>query len=104
VTCFQGRHFGGFLLVSGNAYLEAVALGSDLRELHILRPDRIQIVPGADGYPEAYDYSVEGLAPVRLDGDVVPNVRRVQHQKLFHPLNDHYGLSPIEATPAATAI
>ncbi len=24
------------------------------------------------------------------------------HQKLFHPLNDHYGLSPIEA--AATAI
>jgi HK97 family phage portal protein len=94
--------FFGHLLVSGNAYLEATALGGDLRELHILRPDRIQIVPGSDGYAEAYDYTVEGLSPVRLDGDAVPGVRRVLHQKLFHPLNDHYGFSPIEA--AATAI
>ncbi len=92
----------GFLLVSGNSYLEVSALSGEPRELHILRPDRIQIVPGEDGYAEAYDYSVEGTAPVRLDGDALPNVRRVLHQKLFHPLNDHYGLSPIEA--AATAI
>ena len=92
----------GFLLCAGNSYLEAVALGDEIRELHILRPDRIQIVPGADGYPEAYDYSVEGTTPVRIDGEAVPGVRRVLHQKLFHPLNDHYGLSPIEA--AATAI
>ncbi len=62
----------------------------------------MQVVPGSDGYPEAYDYSVDGAAAVRLDGDIVPNVRRVLHLKLFHPLNDHYGLSPIEA--AATAI
>ena len=92
----------GFLLVSGNAYLEATALNGELRELHILRPDRIQVVPGSDGYPEAYDYTVDGLAPVRLDGDTIPSIRRVLHLKLFHPLNDHYGLSPIEA--AATAI
>ncbi len=92
----------GFLLVSGNSYLEVAALGGEPRELHILRPDRIQIVPGEDGYAEAYDYSVDGTAPVRLDGEAVPNVRKVLHQKLFHPLNDHYGLSPIEA--AATAI
>jgi HK97 family phage portal protein len=32
----------------------------------------------------------------------VPGVRRVLHMKLFHPANDHYGMSPIEA--AATAI
>ncbi len=94
--------FVGFLLVSGNAYIEATAVGDAVRELHVLRPDRIQIVPGSDGYAEAYDYTVDGLAPVRLDGDTVPGVRRVMHQKLFHPLNDHYGLSPIEA--AATAI
>ena len=85
----------GFLLVSGNSYLEVTALGGELRELHILRPDRIQIVPGSDGYPEAYDYAVDGASPVRLDGEAVPNVRPVLHQKLFHPLNDHYGLSPI---------
>ena len=35
----------GFLLVSGNAYLEAVALGGSLRELHALRPDRMKVDP-----------------------------------------------------------
>ena len=39
----------GFLLVSGNGYLEAVAYGGRLRELHALRPDRMRVVPGADG-------------------------------------------------------
>jgi HK97 family phage portal protein len=75
-----------------------------LRELHILRPDRIQIVPGEDGWPEAYEYSVDGTSPIRLDGEAIPGVRRVLHQKLFHPLNDHYGLSPIEAAASAIDI
>lgn len=92
----------GHLLVSGNAYVEAIAAGSDMRELHILRSDRVTLVPGEDGWPEAYDYTVAGTSPVRLDGDAVPGIRRVLHQKLFHPLDDHYGFSPIEA--AATAI
>ena len=91
----------GFLLVSGNAYLEAVAVGGRLRELHALRPDRIKVVPGADGWPEAFDYSAGGRS-VRFAGEVVPGVRPILHVKLFHPANDHYGMSPIEA--AATAI
>ncbi len=91
----------GFLLVSGNAYLEAVAIGGRLRELHALRPDRIKVVPGADGWPEAFDYSAGGRS-VRFAGEVVPGVRPILHVKLFHPANDHYGMSPIEA--AATAI
>ena len=37
-----------------------------------------------------------------LDGEPVPNVRRILQIKLFHPDNDHYGMSPIEA--ASTAI
>ncbi len=91
----------GFLLVSGNAYLEAVAVGGRLRELHALRPDRIKVVPGPDGWPEAFDYSAGGRS-VRFAGEVVPGVRPILHVKLFHPANDHYGMSPIEA--AATAI
>jgi HK97 family phage portal protein len=75
-----------------------------LREMHVLRPDRVSIVPGEDGWPEAYDYSVDGTSPIRLDGDAIPGVRRVLHQKLFHPLNDHYGLSPIEAAASAIDI
>jgi HK97 family phage portal protein len=91
----------GFLLVSGNAYLEAVAIGGTVRELHVLRPDRLRIVPGSDGWPEAWDYTVSGRT-ARLGADVVPGIRPVLHMKLFHPANDHYGMSPLEA--AATAI
>jgi HK97 family phage portal protein len=93
----------GFLLVSGNSYLEAVAVGGSLRELHTLRPDRMKVVPGDDGWPEAFDYTAAGRT-VRIAGEAVPGVRRVLHVKLFHPLSDHYGLSPIEAAAAAIDI
>jgi HK97 family phage portal protein len=91
----------GFLLVSGNAYLEAVALNGELRELHALRPDRMKVIPGPEGWPEAFEYTAAGRA-VRFASEVVPGVRPILHVKLFNPVNDHYGLSPIEA--AATAI
>jgi HK97 family phage portal protein len=48
------------LLLAGNAYVESVALDDDIRELYTLRPDRVRLVPGADGWAEAYDYSVGG--------------------------------------------
>jgi HK97 family phage portal protein len=61
----------------------------------------MKVVPGADGWPEAYDYSVGGQT-VRFEQDVGTSVRPILHMALFHPLNDHYGLSPLE--PAATGI
>jgi HK97 family phage portal protein len=90
----------GHLMVSGNAYIEAVALdGGSPRELYALRPDRMRVVPGADGWPAAYDYCV-GTQSVRYEqrGEVPP----ILHLTLFHPTDDHYGLSPMEA--AATAL
>ncbi len=90
----------GFLLVSGNAYLEAVAIDGAVREIHLLRPDRVKVVPGADGWPEAFDYTVAGRT-VRIGGEAVDGVRSVLHVKLFHPTNDHYGLSPLEAAAQA---
>jgi len=91
----------GFLLVAGNAYAEAVALDGAVRELHVLRPDRMKVIPGLDGWPEGYEYSAGGRA-VRFRDDIVQGVRPILHVRLFHPANDHYGMSPIEA--AATAI
>ncbi len=91
----------GYLLVSGNAYAEAVAIGGRVRELHALRPDRMKVVPGLEGWPEAYDYTAGGRT-VRFDTEAVPGVRPILHVRMFHPTNDHYGMSPIEA--AATAI
>ncbi len=37
-----------------------------------------------------------------LRAEAAAGVRPILHLKLFHPVNDHYGMSPIEA--AATAI
>ncbi len=91
----------GFLLVSGNTYLEAVAVGGTIRELHTLRPDRMKVVAGPGGWPEAYDYTTDGRT-IRIAGEAAPGIPRILHIKLFHPLSDHYGLAPIEA--AATAI
>ncbi len=90
----------GFLLVSGNAYVEAVGIGGQLRELHALRPDRMKVLPGPDGWPEGYEYTADGRS-MRFDTEPVPGVRPILHLRLFHPVNDYYGMSPIEAAAVA---
>ncbi|CAN5415597.1 phage portal protein [soil metagenome] len=87
------------LLLAGNAYVEGVALDNAVRELYALRPDRMRIVPGTDGWAEAYEYNVAGRS-VRFDQHAA--VPPILHLTFFHPLDDHYGLAPIEA--AATAL
>lgn len=90
----------GHLLVSGNAYLEAVGIDGDIRELHALRPDRMKVVPGSDGWPKGYDYTVGGRTlRLKAEGDYggEGGMPPVLHLTLFHPLNDHYGFAPIEA-------
>ncbi|GJE71518.1 phage portal protein [Methylorubrum podarium] len=84
----------GHLLVSGNAYLEAVEIDGTPRELFSLRPDRMQVVAGADGWPAAYEYSVGGR---RIRYEQAGAVPPILHLTLFNPLDDHYGLSPMEA-------
>ncbi len=91
--------FYGFLQTAGNAYLEAATIDAAPRELYVLRPDRVKARLGANGWPVAWDYRVgarsvtfkkpeEGFSPIL-------------HLKLFHPTNDHYGLSPLEAAAAS---
>lgn len=86
----------GYLLVSGNAFLEQVPVEGLPRELYALRPDRVKVVPGPHGWPEAFDYTVGGRT-VRMAAQEDEGVAFVRHLKLFHPLNDHYGFAPIEA-------
>jgi HK97 family phage portal protein len=88
----------GFLLVAGNAYLELVTVAGTARELYALRPDRMKLVPGPEGWPAAYEYAVAGRS-VRFDmGETPPPVL---HLALFHPTDDHYGFSPLEAAAIA---
>lgn len=91
------ERFHAFLQSAGNAYLEAVALDGAPRELYVLRPDRMTVVPGARGWPAAYDYNVGGQT-TRLAREAV------LHTTLFHPLDDYYGLSPLAVAGSAIEV
>ncbi|MEM1306826.1 MAG: phage portal protein, partial [Pseudomonadota bacterium] len=93
----------GYLVVSGNAYAEAVTVDGHIAGLNILRPDRVRVVTDASGWVSGHDYTV-GDRTVRLAGEAAPGLARVLHLKLFHPDDDHYGLSPIEAAASAIDI
>ncbi|MGR3712272.1 MAG: phage portal protein [Shimia sp.] len=88
----------GQLLLSGNGYVEAVGgeAGVPL-ELHVLRSDRMNVVPGADGWPIGYEYAV-GARKHRFE---VGAQSPICHVKAFHPQDDHYGRSPLQAAAMA---
>jgi len=89
----------GQLLLSGDGYVEAVSGESGVPvELHVLRSDRMRLVPGRDGWPVAYEYSVGGR---KHRFDVTGTVSPICHVKSFHPQDDHYGLSPMQAAAQA---
>lgn len=89
----------GQLLLSGNAYVEAV--GGDTGapyELHVLRSDRMSVVPGADGWPVGFEYAVGGRKH-RFDATGPQNP--ICHVRSFNPQDDHYGFSPLQAAAMA---
>jgi HK97 family phage portal protein len=89
----------GYLLLAGNAYVEAVPGAAAMPgELHVLRADRMSLVPGADGWPKAYDYTVSGRTHRY---DVTGPVSPICHLRSFHPQDDHYGFSPLQAAAVA---
>ena len=88
----------GQILLTGNAYLEAVGDEGLPVELHVLRSDRMSVVPGADGWPVAYEYHVNGRKHrFALGQGVTP----VCHIRSFHPQDDHYGFSALQAAASA---
>jgi HK97 family phage portal protein len=88
----------GFFLIAGNSYLEAVGPQQGRRPLELwpLRPDRMRVIPGAHGVPESYRYTVDGRS-VDFAVDSLTGQAQVLHVKSFHPLDDWYGMSPLEA-------
>ncbi|MFV0473508.1 MAG: phage portal protein [Pikeienuella sp.] len=93
----------GHLMLFGDAYVEAAAMDDRgaPAELHTLRPDRMRVAPGPDGWPEAYDYRVAGRTH-RFD--MTSEAQPILHLRGFHPLDDHYGMAPLEAAAAAIEI
>ena len=91
------------LLLHGNAYVQVVKDGAGLPvELYALRPERVSVVVGADGWPAAYAYKVgeRNLTIPVLDEDASPNLI---HIKGFHPADDYYGAGCLAAADQAVA-
>jgi HK97 family phage portal protein len=88
----------GQLMLSGNGFIEPAILDGAVRELHLLRPDRISVVEGVDGWVAAYDYRAGGRTRrIAADGEGIS----LLHMKLFHPLDDHLGFAPLAAAHMA---
>ncbi|MGR3513306.1 MAG: phage portal protein [Paracoccaceae bacterium] len=92
----------GQILLTGNGYAEAVLddAGTPF-ELHVLRSDRMSVVPGSDGWPVAFEYAVGGR---KHRFPVADGVSTVCHIKAMHPQDDHYGLSPMQAAASAVDV
>lgn len=92
--------FYGNLLLTGDGYLEAA--GADAsggpHELYVLRSDRMKVIQGTDGWPIAYEYSVGSK---KHSFDMRQDRPSILHVKSFHPHDDHYGLSPMQAAASA---
>ena len=89
------------MMLSGNSYIEAAfpSASTNVNKgeptyLYTKRPDRIQIKLGQGGQIAAYIFTADGSVefPVAMGG-----LSNILHVKNFHPTNDYYGLSPIEA-------
>jgi len=79
-----------YKLISGNAYILALGAETPL-ELHTLRPDRVTVLADKSGGVNGYRYS--------LGNNKYKDYKfaEVLHIKNFHPLDDWYGLAPVEA-------
>ncbi|MET1755036.1 phage portal protein [Novosphingobium sp. RD2P27] len=92
------------LLLHGNAFVQVLkdARGTPV-ELFALRPERMSVVAGADGWPSAWTYTVGGR-PLTIpleDEDASPNLIHIRH---FHPACDHFGAGCLAAAEQAVGI
>ena len=80
----------GMLELTGNAYWLLAGAGAAPTQIWPLRPERVSIVPDAAGLVRGYIYEI--------DGQRIPlEAAELLHFRRWHPANDYYGLSALEA-------
>ena len=84
------------LLISGNAYVQKISQGKNVKEIDSLRPDRINIMQNINGIPNGYRYKV-GSTILDFPCNQETGASDILHIKTYHPLNDWYGLSSMES-------
>ena len=87
-----------YLLISGNSYMIKDKDISAPTELYLLRPDRIHIKTGTSMIPEAYQYKIDNKVINSYEVNPLTGYSQLKHIKLWNPLDDFYGLSPIVAS------
>ena len=89
----------GYLLLSGNSYMLGInGLSGMPKEVHLLRPDRIAVKGRVGGvFPSRYEYSINGTVQSTYDVDQSTGYSELKQIKLWHPLDDFYGCSPLTA-------
>ena len=86
-----------FYMITGNSFMEKVIIGKNqLRELWVLRPDRVHVEKGPKGVPLRYVYKIGGQETA-YDVDQSTGASKLTHWHTFHPLDDWMGLSPLAA-------
>ncbi len=94
--------FYGHLTISGDAFIEAVRLDGEVRELFVLRPDRMKAIMGARGYPNGWEHRVgSSVRKILREAD---GFLPVMHLKLFHPADDYRGHAPLQAAARAVDV
>lgn len=89
------------LLICGNAYiLKTLNPKGEPVALTALRPDRVKLKLAKNGHVVAYEYKV-GDKQYTFPVDMVTGACHVLHIKFFNPLNEHYGLGPLQAASSA---
>ncbi|MCY3719514.1 MAG: phage portal protein [Anaerolineaceae bacterium] len=80
----------GMLELTGNAYWLLSGTGAAPGQIWPLRPDRMRVVPDSAGLVRGYVYEI--------DGQRIPlEAAEVLHFRRWHPANDYYGLSALDA-------
>jgi len=95
IEYFQALY--SFLLLSGNSYALASAVNMVPTELYLLRPDRVEIDPSDNSIPKAYKYKINGQVLAQYEADPTTGQSEVKHFKMWHPLDDYLGCSPLMA-------
>jgi HK97 family phage portal protein len=87
-----------YFVMTGNSYIESVSPSDRFppMELWTMRPDKIRIIPGPDGYPQRYEFSANNIVK-KWDMNPITFQCGILQMKTFNPLDEWFGMSPLEA-------